>query len=199
MRTLMTTAILSFTMALPGLADPRPVPIRGEVQSYAPGALKVVARDGKALDIVTPENLQIVSILPRKAGDIQVGDAVSTTAVPNQTGGLTALQVSILPAALAGKNEGQRPWDAAPDSVMTNARISGVAASTGNQQITMNYGDKTVTMDVPETVPVVAFGPGDATLLQEGADVFIVAMLADDGSLSADRVIAETNGLKPPM
>jgi hypothetical protein len=101
--------------------------------------------------------------------------------------------------ALAGKNEGQRPWDAAPDSVMTNARISGVAASTGNQQITMNYGDKTVTMDVPETVPVVAFGPGDATLLQEGADVFIVAMLADDGSLSADRVIAETNGLKPPM
>lgn len=199
MKMLVTTAILSFAMALPGLADPRPVPIRGEVQSYAPGVLKVVARDGEALDIATPENLQIVSILPREAGDIQVGDAVSTTAVPNETGGLTALQVSILPAALAGQNEGQRPWDAAPDSVMTNARISGVAAATGNQQITMNYGDETVTMDVPETVPVVAFGPGDATLLQEGADVFVVAMLADDGSLSADRVIAETNGLKPPM
>lgn len=199
MKSIMTTAILSFVMALPALADPRPVPIRGEVQSYAPGALKVVARDGEALAITTPENLQVVSILPRKVGDIQVGDAVSTTAVPNEAGGLTALQVSILPAALAGKNEGQRPWDAAPDSVMTNARISGVAEKTGNQPITMNYGDETVTMDVPDSVPVVAFGPGDATLLQEGADVFIVAMLAEDGSLSADRVIAETNGLKPPM
>ena len=101
MKSIMTTAILSFVMALPALADPRPVPIRGEVQSYAPGALKVVARDGEALAINTPENLQVVSILPRKVGDIQVGDAVSTTAVPNETGGLTALQVSILPAAPA--------------------------------------------------------------------------------------------------
>lgn len=199
MRTLLTTAILSAVMALPAFAESRPMPIRGEVQSYVPGELKVIARDGEALDIVTPENLQIVSILPRDLGDIQVGDAVSTTAVPNDAGGLTALQVSILPAALAGVNEGQRPWDAAPDSVMTNARISGVAADTRAQQLTMRYGDETVVMEVPDSAAVVAFGPGDETLLQEGADVFIVAMLADDGSLSTDRVIAETNGVKPPM
>lgn len=199
MKTFLTTAVLSVVLTMPALGDTRPVPIRGEVQSYVPGELKLIGRDGEAVQITTPENLQIVSILPREVGDIQVGDAVSTTAVPNEDGGLTALQISILPAALAGVNEGQNPWDAAPDSVMTNARISGVAAGTGEGQITMNYDDKTVVMDVPEGAPVVAFGPGDATLLQEGADVFIVAMQGEDGTLMADRVIAETDGIKPPM
>ncbi len=199
MKTFLTSALLSAALVLPAFAEPRPVPVRGAVEAFSPGKLTVLSRTGEALDIKTPENLQIVSIIPRKVSDITVGDAVSTTAVPNGTGGLTALQVSILPAAAAGANEGQRPWDAAPDSVMTNATISGVATGSSDNQITMTYADKTVTMDVPETAAVVAFGPGDASLLAKGAEVFIVAMKGDDGSLSADRVIAETDGVKPPM
>lgn len=199
MKTFLTSALLSAALVLPAFAEPRPVPVRGAVESFAPGELTVLSRTGEALSIKTAENLQIVSIIPRKVTDIAVGDAVSTTAVPNEAGGLTALQVSILPAAAAGANEGQRPWDAAPDSVMTNATISGVAEGSSDNQITMKYGDKTVTMEVPETAPVVAFAPGDASLLAKGAEVFIVALKGDDGSLSADRVIAETNGVKPPM
>lgn len=199
MKTFLTSALLSVALVVPAFAEPRPMPVRGEVQSFAPGELTVLSRNGEALNIKTPENLQIVSIIPRKVTDIAVGDAVSTTAVPNDAGGLTALQVSILPAAAAGANQGQHPWDAAPDSVMTNATISGVAEGSSDNQITMKFEDKTVTMEVPETAPVVAFGPGDASLLAKGKEVFIVAMKGDDGSLSTDRVIAETNGVKPPM
>lgn len=199
MKTLLTSALLSVAIVLPAFAEPRPVPVRGAVEAFAPGELTVLSRNGEALNIKTSENLQIVSIVPRKVSDIAVGDAVSTTAVPNEAGGLTALQVSILPAAAAGANQGQRPWDAAPDSVMTNATISGIAAGSSDNQITMTYDDKTVTMDVPESAPVVAFGPGDASLLAKGSEVFIVAMKDDDGTLTADRVIAETNGVKPPM
>ncbi|WP_128254799.1 hypothetical protein [Falsirhodobacter deserti] len=198
MKTPILAALLA-AAALPAIAQPRPVPLRGEVESFAPGTLNVTARTGETVALEVPDTLEIVSMIPRAPADIAVGDAVSTTAVPDGNGGLTALQVSILPAAMAGQNEGQRPWDAAPDSVMTNATISGVATVNDDGQITLKYGDETVTMTVPAHVPVISFGPGDADLLAPGADVFIIAMQAEDGTLSTNRVIAESNGIKPPM
>lgn len=192
-------AALLVAAALPALAQPRPVPLRGEVESFAPGMLRIAARTGEVVELAVPEALEIVSMIPRAPADIAVGDAVSTTAVPDGNGGLTALQVSILPAAMAGQNEGQRPWDAAPDSVMTNATISGVTTINDGGQITLNYGDENVTMTIPDDAPVISFGPGDAALLAPGADVFIIAMQAEDGTLSTNRVIAESNGIKPPM
>ncbi|MDH2327365.1 hypothetical protein QCN27_10845 [Cereibacter sp. SYSU M97828] len=192
-------AALLVVAALPAFAKPRPVPLRGEVVTYTPGALHVAARTGEVVELAVPQNLEIVSMIPRAPADIAVGDAVSTTAVPDGNGGLTALQVSILPAAMAGQNEGQRPWDAAPDSVMTNATISGVTTVNDGGQITMKYGDQDVTMTIPDDVPVISFGPGDEALLAPGADVFIIAMQAEDGTFSTNRVIAESNGIKPPM
>lgn len=186
------------TATLAAAADPRPAPIRGEVESYAPGQLRVMGRDRQAIDIQVPENLQIVSLVPKTISDIEVGDAVNTTTVPDGNGGLTALQVSILPAG-AGLQTGQRPSDVAPDSVMTTATISGVAAATGGDQLTMTYDDKTVVVTVPADVPVVSFGQGDADLLQKGADIFAIGMVAEDGTVTTDRVIAETDGVKPPM
>lgn len=198
MKTPLLAALIA-AAALPAFAQPRPLPLRGEVESYAPGALRVTARTGEVVELAVPQNLEIVSMIPRAPADIAVGDAVSTTAVPDGSGGLTALQVSILPAAMAGQNEGQRPWDAAPDSVMTNATISGVTTVNDGGEITLKYGDQNVSMTIPDDVPVISFGPGDAALLAPGADVFIIAMQAEDGSLSTNRVIAESNGIKPPM
>lgn len=177
----------------------QPVIVRGEVASYAPGVLKVVSRTGETLEIAVPEKLQIVSVLPRSLGDVAQGNPVSATAVPDEGGKLRALQVSILPPELAGRNEGQRPSDLAPDSVMTNAVVTGVTTSVGAEGLTMKFGDTAVEMIVPPETPVVAFGPGDEDQLTPGADVFIVATRDDHGALSTDRVIAETNGFKPPM
>lgn len=195
---LTAAAALLATTTFAAAADPRPAPIRGEVDSYSAGQLRVISRDRQTVDIAVPEDLQIVSLLPKTIGDIAVGDAVNTTTVPDGNGGLRALQVSILPAG-AGLQTGQRPSDVAPDSVMTTATISGVAAAAGGDQLTMTYDDKTVVVTVPDDVPVVAFGQGDASLLQKGADIFAIGLVAEDGTVTTDRVIAETNGVKPPM
>ena len=148
MKLCMTAALALIATAGLAVAEPRPTPIRGEIDSYAPGQLRVISRAGEAIDIKTPEDLQIVSLLPKTVSDITVGNAVNTTTVPDGNGGLTALQVSILPPG-AGLQTGQRPSDVAPDSVMTTATISGVAAATGGDQLTMTYDDQTVTVNVP--------------------------------------------------
>jgi hypothetical protein len=41
--------------------------------------------------------------------------------------------------------------------------------------------------------------PGDASLLKPGAAIFTGALKKPDGSLSATRVTAEKDGVKPPM
>jgi hypothetical protein len=52
---------------------------------------------------------------------------------------------------------------------------------------------------VPPGTPIVAFVPGDAGLLKPGAAIFAIALKQPDGTLSAVRVTAEKNGVKPPM
>ena len=46
---------------------------------------------------------------------------------------------------------------------------------------------------------IVAYAPGDATLLVPGATVLVQALQQPDGSLTATRVNAEKDGVKPPM
>jgi len=50
----------------------------------------------------------------------------------------------------------------------------------------------------PDT-PIFGYGSGDTSLLKPGAAIFIVAQKQADGSLTAARVTAEKDGVKPPM
>ena len=47
--------------------------------------------------------------------------------------------------------------------------------------------------------PTVTFPPADASLLKPGAAVFLTAQKQPDGTLTAARVTAEKDGVKPPM
>jgi hypothetical protein len=38
-------------------------------------------------------------------------------------------------------NEGHRPWDLEPDSMMTNARVTAVVQSTNGRELTLTYKD----------------------------------------------------------
>ena len=190
-------------MSTSAFADgPRPVPVRGEVASFSPKVIEVKGRDNETRKVFLAENFQIIGLKKRTLDDIKIGDFVSSTAVPDGNGGHMALQVSILPAALAGANEGQHPWDAAPDSVMTNAAISGVVSRSGEgpQRLVLTYeGGDDFEISVPEDTPIVSFIPGSAELLEPGAEVFIIAVNKDGVGLVTNRIIAETDGLKPPM
>ncbi|KGJ03784.1 hypothetical protein IT41_12655 [Paracoccus halophilus] len=179
-------------------AEPQSTRIRGTIESYEPGALRVLTRERELVAVAVPENLQVVSLASKEISDIGSGDLVSASAVPNEEGGLTALQVSILPPN-AGLPVGRGPNDLAPDSVMVTATISGTAASAEGDKLTMSYEGESVVLTVPEGVPVVTFGMGDTSLLSEGATIFAIAQVAEDGTFSTNRVIAETNGVKPPM
>ena len=59
--------------------------------------------------------------------------------------------------------------------------------------------DSIVSVPEPVNEPIFTYAPGDTGLLVPGAAVFVIANKKDDGSLSAARITAEKDGIKPPM
>jgi hypothetical protein len=135
----------------------------------------------------------------RRLTDIKPGDFVASGGVRGTDGKIHAVEVRIFPEALRGAGEGQRPWDVKPEGVMTNATVGTVATTGAGGVVHVTYKGGESEYIVGPDVPVLAYVAGDRTLLKRGAAVVILAQKAPDGSLSANRVTAEKDGVKPPI
>ena len=69
----------------------------------------------------------------------------------------------------------------------------------GGAMLTLTYKGQSTDVIVGPKVPVVAYVPGDSSLLKKGKTVVVFAQKNPDGSLTSATVAAEKNGVKPPM
>ena len=190
-------------IALPAIAqntpEGTPTRIRGTVEKLDGQTLMVKSRDGQQLTIVLAPNFTVSAVVKKSLADIKAGDYVGAAWTKGADGKLHALEVLIFPEALRGTGEGERAWDLTPDSLMTNATVAGIASAAQGQALKVTYKGGESEIIVAPNTPVVTFAPGDASLLKPGAAVFIGALKKPDGTLSAARVNAEKDGVKPPM
>ena len=82
---------------------------------------------------------------------------------------------------------------------MTNAAVTGTAAVTGGQLLKVSFKGQESEFVVGPECPVLGLGSGDASLLKPGAAVFVIALKKPDGTITAARLYAEKDGIKPPM
>ena len=203
MHTLLSAALIS-ALALPALAqtappDGTPTRIRGTVEKLDGQTLMVKSREGQELPIALAPNFAVTGVVKRGLSDIKTGDYVASTSVKGTDGKLHAVEVHIFMESQRGIAEGQIPWDLVPDSLMTNATVTGISEGTQGRTLKVAYkGSESDVIVAPDT-PIVTYVPADAGLLKPGAAVFLIALKKPDGSLSAARVTAEKDGVKPPM
>jgi hypothetical protein len=194
--TLLAAALVSVSAAQQSPS----VRVRGEAVKLEGDVLHVKDRQGAAVTVKLAANYGVTELRKAELSEIKDGTYVGITAMPQKDGTLKAIAVHIFPPALKGTGEGHRPWDAAPESTMTNATVDGmVTAGTGATfKVKYKDGEKSV-MVVPET-SIVAMGPGTPAMLKPGAKIMIFAATkAADGSLTAARVVVGKDGLVPPM
>lgn len=186
-----------------GLAEAQaatPMRIRGTITALEGNVLSVKSRDGKDLQINLADNLSVSGTKAITMADIKPGDYVGSATMKRPDGTLVALEVHLFPAALRGVvPEGHTPWDLEPGSMMTNATLAAVVQTAGGREITLQYKDGSQKILVPEGVPMATSVPGDRSLLVPGAFVFMVAQVAPDGKISAARIQASKDGVKPPQ
>jgi hypothetical protein len=197
--TLLSAFLVVAGTALAQAPQSPPTRVRGTVETLDGQILVVKSREGPVVTIALAPNYTVRSVIAKSLADIKEGDYVASTSVRDRDGKLRAIEVHIFPEALRGQSEGQFAWDLVPDSLMTNAFVTGIATAPQGGAMKVKFKDGETEVLVPAGVPIVAYGPGDASLLRKGAAVFVVARPGADGKLAAAAVTAEKDGVKPPM
>jgi hypothetical protein len=176
-----------------------PTRIRGTVDKLDGQNLTVKSREGSELTIALAPNFTVRYLVKKSLADVKSGDFVATTSMKGTDGKNHSVELRIFPEAMRGLGEGQYAWDLTPDSLMTNATVTGIASAPQGQTLKVSYkGGESEIVVGPDT-PVLTYEPGDASLLKPGSAVFLVALKKPDGALTAQGVTAEKDGLKPPM
>ncbi len=199
-----TLLAASFSTQVSWAQQPEPVRVRGTVQSFDGQALTIDTAHG-AVTLLVGQRTGINGVERKSVADIGDDTFIGTTAVKDARGRWQATEVHIFPEAMRGAGEGHYAWDL-PESTMTNAAVTGQASKRRGRTLHLKYATSQgsgpggeVDVNVTKKTAIVALTAGDGSLLVPGAAVFALAAAQPDGRDSAIAIVAETNGVKPPM
>jgi hypothetical protein len=109
--------------------------------------------------------------------------------MPQADGSQRAIQVTVFAEVQRGLGEGHRPWDARPNSTMTNGAVDQTVASVDGPVLTVKYKGGEQKIVVPPDAKILAYSVAETSELKPGAHVAVLrAVKKPDGSLEASRV-----------
>ena len=168
--------------------------VRGTITGLSGDVLSVKSREGRELRLQLAPDTAVLVAKATTLAEIKPGTYVGSATTKRADGTLIAKEVHTLSPQVP---EGHIPWDLEPGSMMTNANLSGVAQSTGGQEITLKYKDGTQKILVPPGTPIVTFVPGDRSALKSGETIFTSARTEADGRMTVQRIQVSKDGVKP--
>ena len=179
-----------------------PVRIRAIIEKFDDSRLTVKTEKGGELTLQVTPKTNIASIDMRQLIDIKPNDFVGVTAIKGTDGKLHATEVHIFPEGMRGFGVGHR---GGPERNVTNATVVGMVDSSDGKMLTLSFKSQAAGMtdstdiDVSSLIPVVAFVPGDPNLLKPGIGTVIFLLKEADGDLIVLGIVAEKDGVEPPM
>jgi len=192
-------AIVVLVSGVAALAQTTPTRLRGTITAIEGNSVTIATREGGSANVKLADNWAVALVAPLTMADIKQGSFVGIASTGTDAD-RTALEVLVFPDAMRGANEGHYPWDLQPESMMTNATVSTVAGAGDGQTLKLEYKNGgTQTIKVKPGTPIVTFLPGERSDAKVGAKVFVGALKAADGTLSAGRLNVGKDGLTPPM
>jgi hypothetical protein len=201
MKVSIVVALAAATFALAANSQaPQPVRVRGVIHSFDGQKLSIDTKSNGVVDLSMSDATGINGLQAKKISDIGDNTFIGATAVKTPSGGWLATEIHIFPEAMRGAGEGHYAWDL-PDSSMTNGAVTGSTSGKGGRTLRVKYAGGETDIEVTPKTAIVALTQGNRELLKPGAAVFVLALppQGGGGTPNAVAVIAETNGVKPPM
>lgn len=198
----MRTAMIAFCLgALSLMSAPadaqKPMRVRGTITAVDGNTISLKSLDGKDLKVQMTDKTGVAAAKGLNIEDLKPGDYVGSTAKAGPDGKLVASEVHYLAPTV---KEGFGPWDMGPGTTMTNAKVGSLVKVANGYELTLNYSGGSQTILVPPGTPIVTTTPAaDRSLVKPGAYVFIAAQVDPDGTITAVRIQAEKDGIKPPQ
>ena len=191
--------VLTRAGAFPAFAQAAARRLRGTIDSVNGRDMAITTREGAKVTVRLAENVGVSAMRKLSLADVTPGSFIGTAAEPGPDGVWRALEVLVYPEAMRGTGEGHFAWDLTPTSSMTNATVDAAVQGNDGRSLTLTARGQQVQVMVPPDVPVVTLIPATAEDLRPGAQVFLSATPAADGSLNAARVTVAKDGVVPPM
>jgi hypothetical protein len=198
----MLRAIVAFSVAIfPLVASAQPAPtqrISGTLER-ADGHTIVVRplEGGGTFEIDLTPKVAVFGVSNAKLDDIKPGAFIGVGAMPQPDGSQRAVQVTVFADSQRG-GEGHRPWEARPNSTMTNGTVDERVTSVEGPMLTVKYRDGEKKIVVPADATILAYSVSDLSELKPGAHVALLRVTKKlNGSLEADRVNVGRGGVIP--
>jgi len=172
--------------------------VTGTIASFDGRVLAINSAKFGEVKINLTDNVAVFGVTKATLADIKPGAFIGVGATPQSDGSQRAIQVTVFAEVQRGQGEGHRPWDARPNSTMTNATVEQTVAGVDGQVVMVKYKDGEKKIVVPPDAVILAYAVGDKNELKPGAHVAIIrAMKKPDDSLEANRVNVGRGGVVP--
>jgi len=170
-------------------AQQQTIRVTGSVENFDGHVLTVKSEKLGEVKVGLTANATVFGVSEATLADIRPGAYIGVGAMPQPDGSQRAVQVTVLAESQRGLSEGHRPWDARPNSTMTNGTVDQTVASVDGQVVMVKYKDGEKKIVVPPDAIIRAYVAGDKSELKPGAHIAIVrALKKSDGMLETDRV-----------
>jgi hypothetical protein len=180
--------LLLFVVGASG-AQQQTLRVTGVVESFDGRVLAIRSDKLGEVKVSLAANATVFGVAEAKLADVKPGSYIGVGAMPQPDGSQRAIQVTILAESQRGLSEGHRPWDARPNSTMTNGTVDQTVGSVDGQVVMIKYKDGEKKIIIPPDAVIRAYVLGDKSELKPGARIAIVrALKKSDGALEADRV-----------
>ena len=174
--------------------------IRGQIEKADNDTYVIRTREGATVTARVDDKTRIGALVKASPADIKTDSFIGIAGLPQPDGRIVAFSIHIfLPAQRGVVPDRHGPWDARPNSTMTNAYVGNAAKSADGEVLTVKYkdGEKQVVV-TPETV-IAAAAPGGKDELKPGAGVVIFGYEKQSDGAVLVRSMYVGRGVTPAM
>ena len=169
--------------------QPPTVRVAGTVESFDGQVLAIKSAKLGEVKINLTDNVAVFGVSKATIADIKPGAFIGVGAMPQPDGSQRAIQVTMFAEVQRGLGEGHRPWDARPNSTMTNGAVEQTGGQRrwpgGDGQIQGRRAEDRGAADAA----ILAYAVGDKDELKPAPmSPSSARMKKPDGSLEANRV-----------
>ena len=128
--------------------------IRGQVEKVDGATYVLKARDGTMLNVKLADDARISALEKASLADIKNDTFIGIAGMPKPDDSIEAFSIHIfLPAQRGVVPDRHGPWDARPNSTMTNAYVTSMVKEKDGETLTVKYkdGEKKIIV-TPQTV-----------------------------------------------
>lgn len=165
----------------------QPGRIRGQIEKVDGATYVLKARDGTTLNVKLADDARVSALEKASLADIKNDTFIGIAGIPKPDDSIEAFSIHIfLPAQRGVVPDRHGPWDARPNSTMTNAYVTSIVKDKDGETLTVKYKDGEKKIVVTPQTMIAAAAPGNKDELKAGAQIIIFGWdKQTDGSILA--------------